>query len=94
MERIGCGIWLALFFVLPFLGLLSAIKHHDSRLLGFSRGAIAWLALISGYMVMLSIIDWRRRPRIPRENDEPKWVVPLAWTLFITASVVSVLLWK
>ena len=92
MERIGCGIWLALLFGLPLLGMLTATKRHNSVALGLCCGVSGWFALVSGYMVVLSILDWRRRGEIRPENDVPKWVVPLAWLVFITSSAACVML--
>ena len=95
MTRIGCGLWLFLLIVATALGVLTALRDGGNALLGLACGAVAWLALMSGYMCILSMSDWwhDRTAPAPREGV-PNWFVPVIWCVFVAASAASVWLIK
>jgi hypothetical protein len=94
VQRIGCGIWLILLLWLPLFGLSTAHKHKVLSPIGLGWGAVTWVALFTGYIAMLSIIDWRDRRKHPEKIGVPKWVVPTAWCIFIVAIITSVMLFR
>lgn len=94
MQRIGCGIWLLLLLGLPLFGILSAIRHKTFTPIGAAWGIATWLALLSGYIVALSIVDWMDRKKNPDRIGVPKWLIPAAWCVSIAATVTSVVLFQ
>jgi hypothetical protein len=45
------------FVLLPCLGSLAAAKHGTSQLLGLVMGVVAWIAVISGVLIVLMVVD-------------------------------------
>ena len=85
LQRIGCGIWLALFLGLPLFGAANALKYSVSTWIGWSWGAAAFLVAFSGYMVALAATDWLQGRKYQPEFDVPRWVVPVTWCVFVVA---------
>jgi hypothetical protein len=83
-----------LLVALPLGSAIAALRRHANPTLGLVRGFVAWLAIVSGYMVLLWIVDTgrRRRGELRPENDVPKWFLPVVCGVFISASAACVLL--
>ena len=90
MTHVGCAAWLCLLIALPVLGALTGVRHGTGAVNGLAFGAAAWFALLTAYMCVLTILDWRKKKANPQLHDVPRWVIPTIWCAFAAASVLSV----
>lgn len=80
---------------LVMIGITAASEQGVSRSIGIAFGVAAWLALMSEFAAVVSILVWRERRRTPRPaNEEPMFLIEgrsawAVWAAFIAALVAA-----
>ena len=91
MTRVGCIVWVSMFVALAAVGVWTAARRGASIWTGLGFGITAGLAVTSGFLTIVDVLERVRRPGL---IGVPRWVVVLVGTVFVLASAAAVVMFS
>jgi hypothetical protein len=96
----GCLFSVFLLVAGLVIGWTGATEHAVSPWLGMGLGAVAWLALHSGFAAVVTLLVWWDRRRTPRGANEPVMLLiegrsaSIVWLVFFTSLAAGAVILK